>query len=96
MIIETGPKRDSGVARNRDLCMRRAPMVALAPAKLAGLPSRGECGEGQPRFLKRQLSTMSQWCVRRSSKAVVVLGSPKTLGHCPKARLVVTMIEVRS
>jgi len=33
---------------------------------------------------------------RRSSSAVVILGSLKTLGHSPNARLVVTMIEVRS
>ena len=54
----------------------------------------------QARCLKRQLSlpvsTMSQWWVRRSSNAVVILGSPKTLGHSPKARLVVTMMDVRS
>src|SRR5271166_2864486 len=64
----------------------------------SGLRSRGErglarcyCLEDQARFLKRQLSlpvsTMSQWWVRRSSSAVVIFGSPKTLGHSPKARL---------
>ena len=42
------------------------------------------------------VSMISQWWVRRSSRAVVILGSPKTEGHSPKARLVVTMIEVRS
>ncbi len=67
----------------------------------SGLRSRGECGGGcQPRCLKRQLSlpvsTMSQWWVRRSRSAVVILASPKTVGHSPKARLVVTMTEVRS
>ena len=67
----------------------------------SGLRSRGECGAGcQPRCLKRQLSlpvsTMSQWWVRRSRSAVVILASPKTVGHSPKARLVVTMTEVRS
>jgi Predicted 3'-5' exonuclease related to the exonuclease domain of PolB len=40
--------------------------------------------------LKRQLSlpasTMSQWWVKRSSSAVVILASPNTLGHSPKAR----------
>ena len=54
----------------------------------------------QERFLKRQLSLpvsmISQWWVRRSSSAVVILGSPKTEGHSPKARLVVMTIEVRS
>jgi hypothetical protein len=39
---------------------------------------------------------MSQWWVRRSSSAVVILASPNTVGHSPKARFVVTMIEVRS
>jgi hypothetical protein len=50
--------------------------------------------------LKRQLSfpvsMMSQWWVRRSSSAVVILASLKTLGHSPNASFVVTMIEVRS
>ena len=54
----------------------------------------------QARCLKRQLSLpvsmISQWWVRRSSNAVVILASPNTLGHSPKARLVVTMMEVRS
>jgi hypothetical protein len=57
-------------------------------------------GLDQARFLKRQLSlpvsTMSQWWVSRSSRAVVILASPKTLGHSPKARLVVTITELRS
>ena len=39
---------------------------------------------------------MSQWWVKRSSSAVVILASPNTLGHSPNARLVVMMIEVRS
>jgi hypothetical protein len=54
----------------------------------------------QARFLKRQLSlpvsTMSQWWVRRSSRAVVILASPNTLGHSPKARLVVTITDACS
>jgi hypothetical protein len=37
---------------------------------------------------------MSQ--VRRSSSAVVILASPKTVGHSPEARLEVTMTEVCS
>lgn len=32
----------------------------------------------------------------RSSSAVVILASPKTVGHSPKARFVVTITEVRS
>jgi hypothetical protein len=32
----------------------------------------------------------------RSSRAVVIVESPNTLGHSPKARLVVTTIEVLS
>jgi len=31
---------------------------------------------------------ISQWWVRPSSNAVVILASPNTLGHSPKARLV--------
>jgi hypothetical protein len=54
----------------------------------------------QARCLNRQLSlpvsTMSQWWVRRSSKAAVILASPNTLGQSPNARFVVTMIEVCS
>jgi hypothetical protein len=38
---------------------------------------------------------MSQWWVKRSSSALVILASIKTLGHSPKARLVTRMIEVR-
>jgi hypothetical protein len=54
----------------------------------------------QVRFLKRQLSlpvsTMSQWWVRRSSSAVVILASPNTWGQSAKARLVVISREVFS
>ena len=49
-------------------------------------------------FLKRQLSlpvsTISQWCVRRSGNTVVTFALPKTVGYSSKARLVVIMIEV--
>ena len=52
------------------------------------------------RCLKRKdsfpVSRMSQWWVMRSSKAVVILASPKTPTHSPKDRLVVTMSEVFS
>ena len=34
---------------------------------------------------------MSQWCVMRSSMAVVILASPKICGQSAKARLVVTV-----
>src|SRR5271155_2220364 len=54
----------------------------------------------QERFLNRQLvlpvSTISQWCVRRSSMAVVILASPNTCGQSAKARLVVISSEVFS
>ena len=79
-----------------------APPAWLARSRRRSGEQAGEAGsEGaQARFLKRQLSlpvsTISQWWVRRSSSAVVILASPKTLGHSPKARLVVTMIEVCS
>jgi hypothetical protein len=38
---------------------------------------------------------MSQWWVKRSSGALVILASIKTLGHSPKARLVARVMEVR-
>ncbi len=41
------------------------------------------------RWLSLPVSRMWQWCVRRSSKAVVILASPKTLLHSEKVRLVV-------
>ena len=54
----------------------------------------------QERFLKRQLvlpvSTISQWCVSRSSMAVVILASLNTCGQSAKARLVVISSEVFS
>ena len=54
----------------------------------------------QLRFLNRQLvlpvSMMSQWWVRRSSIAVVILASPNTWGQSAKARLVVISREVFS
>lgn len=55
-------------------------------------------GGGIP--LKRQdsfpVSTVSQWWVRRSSSAVVILASPNTDSHSPKAGFVVTIVGVRS
>ena len=54
----------------------------------------------QERWVKRQLSLpvsmMSQWWVRRSSRAVVIFGSPNTDGHSPKGKFVVMAIEVTS
>jgi hypothetical protein len=38
------------------------------------------------RQLSLPVSMMSQWWVRRSSNAVVILASLKTLGHSPIAR----------
>ena len=85
------------------LTQRRVGGAFGRAVQVAG-PRRGgrwcrPCG-GHTRFLNRQLSlpvsTMSQWWVSRSSSAVVILASPNTLGHSPKARLVVTTIEVCS
>ncbi|OKO84562.1 hypothetical protein AC630_08635 [Bradyrhizobium sp. AS23.2] len=39
---------------------------------------------------------MSQWWINRLSSAVVTSASPNTLGHSPKAGLVVTMTQARS
>ncbi len=51
-------------------------------------------------FLNRKLSfpvsRMWQWWVRRSSNAVVILASPKTLAHSLKLKLVVMMTLVRN
>ena len=51
-------------------------------------------------FLKRKLSfpvsRMWQRWVRRSSRAVVIFGSPNTAAHSPKLRFVVMMTLVRS
>jgi DNA replication protein DnaC len=55
----------------------------------------GGTGTGKT-HLASAISTMSQWCVMRSSSAAVILGLPKTVGHSPKARFVVTRTEVRS
>ena len=51
-------------------------------------------------FLKRKLSfpvsrIWQRW-VSRSSSAVVIFGSPNTVAHSPKLRLVVMMTLVRS
>ncbi len=46
--------------------------------------------------LSLQASRMWQWRVRRSSSAVVILASPKTLDHSLKLRLVVITALVRS
>ena len=51
-------------------------------------------------FLNRQLSLpvsmISQWCVSRSRRAVVIFASTNTVGHSPNARFVVTTTDVRS
>ena len=51
-------------------------------------------------FLNRQLSLpvsmISQWCVSRSRRAVVIFASMNTLGHSPNARFVAATTDVRS
>ena len=42
------------------------------------------------------VSTMWQWCESRSSSAVVIFASPKTLDHSAKSRLVVIITLVCS
>src|SRR5208337_2632150 len=85
------------------ICHANFQSIAL-PAELVGVaqPGRARVIEGpflggQARSLKRQLSLpvsmMSQWWVRRSRSAGVIFGSPNTLGHSPKARLVVTTVN---
>ena len=48
------------------------------------------------RWLSLPVSTMWQWCVNRSSKAVVIFASPNTLHHSAKSRLVVIITLVCS
>ena len=48
------------------------------------------------RRLSLPVSRMSQWCVTRSSRAVVILASPKTCGHSPKFRFVVIISDTCS
>ena len=93
VVHRRGPRRER--ARLKRAGERTAREVPVHPP---GQPVGR--ADGQARFLKRQLSlpvsTMSQWWVRRSSSAVVILASPKTVGHSPNVRLVVTMTEVCS
>src|SRR5213083_392096 len=103
LACQSAFKFDPVSASNFDPFERRVLAVALAPSELVGVAETGRArvvGSWSARLLKRQLSLpvsmISQWWVRRSSSAVVILGSLKTLGHSPKARFVVTMIEVRS
>jgi Bacterial transglutaminase-like N-terminal region len=98
--IEMGPQ----------ICMQKGPLFETGRNGSARQAELSDCAawaraatlarECQARFLRRQLSlpvsTMSQWWVKRSSSALVILASIKTLGHSPKAKLVVTIIEVRS
>ena len=48
------------------------------------------------RKLSLPVSRMWQWCVSRSSRAVVILASPNTPPHSLKLRLVVITTLVRS
>jgi hypothetical protein len=48
------------------------------------------------RKLSLPVSRMWQWCVSRSSSAVVILASPNTSAHSLKLRLVVMTTLVRS
>ena len=91
--------RIEGVARTKERQRRRA-------ENFPAWPSRRTCRRrdwrrrAQERFLNRQLvlpvSTISQWCVSRSSMAVVILASPNTCGQSAKARFVVISSEVFS
>ena len=69
-------------------------VVKFRDFSLAGLAVFAEL------FLKRKLSfpvsRMWQRWVRRSSSAVVIFGSPNTVFHSPKLKLVVMMTLARS
>ncbi len=86
---------------HRHAAARASAAVSAPPEPDAGLgPGALRPGPPQVRVFSRQLafpvSRMSQWCVSRSSSAVVILASPNTLGHSANGRLVVTITEVRS
>ena len=80
---------------SRRLTQRRA-CWACGPTGARGC----DRSDNQERCLSRQLSfpvsRISQWWVSRSSNAVAILASPKTVGHSAKARLVVITTDVRS
>jgi uncharacterized protein len=94
--VQKGPTRGARHGRRRHAAAagkrRRPPRLSPAAA--------GRTGPAQVRVFSRQLalpvSRMSQWCVSRSSRAVVIFASPNTLGHSANGRLVVTITEVRS
>src|SRR3954465_1370489 len=103
IMCQSASKFDPRSASNFDPLERRVLAIALAPSELVGVAETARArvvGWSSARLLNRQLSLpvsmISQWWVRRSSSAVVIFGSLKTLGHSPNARFVVTMIEVRS
>src|SRR5688572_14730111 len=94
--VQKGPTRGARHGRRRHAAAagkrRRPPRLSPAAA--------GRTGPAQVRVFSRQLalpvSRMSQWCVSRSSRAVVIFASPNTRGHSANGRLVVTITEVRS
>ena len=63
--------------------------VLLPPFVLDCLPFRLTACECLKRQLSLPVSTMWQWCVSRSSNAVVIFGSMKTEAHSAKTRMVV-------
>ena len=94
---QSASDRDPRSASNRDPLVLRFGRLALVPSELVGVAETGRARVGvwsSAQLLKRQLSLpvsmISQRGVRRSSSAVVILASLKTLGHSPKARFVVT------
>jgi len=70
--------------------------VALKARGLSLVGFIGLAEEFWKRKLSFPVSSMWQWWVRRSSSAVVIFGSPDTLGHSEKLRLVVMTTLVRS
>src|ERR1700692_1181393 len=98
--IESEPKRDPLEDVEASTCSAFRSRRRRSGEQVGRVVGGGAGCGGQARFLNRQLSlpvsTMSQWWVRRSRRAVVILASPNTLGHSPNARLVVTITEVCS
>jgi hypothetical protein len=67
-----------------------AKLAAAADGRMS--PARTKAGIGTRVWSYAQIA----FSLQRPAKAELAQRSPKTLGHSPKARLVVTMIEVRS
>ena len=100
---QSASDRDPRSASKRDPFVLRFERLALAPSELVGVAETARARivvRSSSRLLKCQLSlpvsTMSQWGVRRSSRAVVILASPKTVGGRVQYPVCETMARIPS